>query len=922
LALPLLLICLKSSGAIFLVSTGATWKYLDDGSNQGTAWRATNFNDSAWLSGPAELGFGDMDEATPIRGGYITAYFRHYFTVQNPQDIHALTVGLRRDDGGVVYLNGTSVFASNMRDPPFLYDSLAFPTSSETAFFTNAVNPQILVAGTNVLAVEIHQSAPTSSDLSFDLWLEAGDNVASTVTLTAPPNNSGVRFLYPFSLAVDVSSPEGVMAVDFYADGEFVDSDTEAPYEVQWVPNEFGPLSLIAVGILENGLVITSAPVVVTVVENVAPTASIATPPHGSVFGAGSSVFIGANANDSDGSIVFVRILTNGFPLIELTDPPYNFTWDPPSGNHVLQAMATDNDGASVTSSPVNIFVESTSLYLTIATPANNSTVALSNVIVEASVFDSGGVLAFADFFMDGVKVGSATNAPFKIALASVAAGSHTLFAVAVDNSATSYYSQTVSFFATDPSGSILRGPYLQSCTTTSTIVRWRTDISVKGVVRFGTNAAVLNGMASEPGATTEHAVLVYGLSPNTRYFYSVGDSQRVLVSGSDCFFVTAPALPRPTRIWAIGDFGTGEFNQIAVRDAYFDFTDRRYTDVWLLLGDNAYGGGRDDQYQTAVFDMYSPLLRQTCVWPTIGNHDVGSGPRGYVYTDIFSLPANGEGGGVASGTEFYYSYDYGDIHFVVLDSQWSSRLPGSPMLTWLQEDLDANLKRWTIAYWHHPPYTRGTHDSEQEYQLIEMRENVLPILEAYNVDLVLTGHSHVYERSFLLNGHYGYMTTLTASMVLDGGSGRTNETGAYRKSFEPNQGTVYAVVGCSGQIGGGSLDHPANFISLGGVGGSLVVDVDGDRLDAKFLSSSENIVDTFTMIKSLHGPPLTIMRTSTEVAVSWPVTTDTYVLEMTANLSPPVSWSIVTNAVQQEGSRRIVHVPSIDARQYFRLRK
>ena len=250
---------------------------------------------------------------------------------------------------------------------------------------------------------------------------------------------------------------------------------------------------------------------------------------------------------------MFVRILTNGFPLIELTDPPYNFTWEnPPSGNHVLQAMATDNDGASVTSSPVNIFVESTSLYLTITTPANNSTVALSNVIVEASVFDSGGVLAFVDFFMDGVKVGSATNAPFKIALASVAPGSHTLFAVALDNSATSYYSQTVSFFGADLSGSILRGPYLQSCTTTSTIVRWRTDISVNGVVRFGTNAAVLNGMASEPGATTEHAVLVYGLSPNTRYFYSVGNSQRVAAHRSltflDTFACLATSLHSVTR--------------------------------------------------------------------------------------------------------------------------------------------------------------------------------------------------------------------------------------------------------------------------------------------------------------------------------------------------------------------------------------
>jgi 3',5'-cyclic AMP phosphodiesterase CpdA len=98
-------------------------------------------------------------------------------------------------------------------------------------------------------------------------------------------------------------------------------------------------------------------------------------------------------------------------------------------------------------------------------------------------------------------------------------------------------------------------------------------------------------------------------------------------------------------------------------------------------------------------------------------------------------------------------------------------------MLTWLENDLAATDKQWIIAYWHHPPYSKGSHDSDLETWSIEMRTNVLPILEAHGVDLVLTGHSHSYERSYLLNGHYGSSTTLTSGMVLDAGDGPRTET-------------------------------------------------------------------------------------------------------------------------------------------------
>jgi acid phosphatase type 7 len=161
-------------------------------------------------------------------------------------------------------------------------------------------------------------------------------------------------------------------------------------------------------------------------------------------------------------------------------------------------------------------------------------------------------------------------------------------------------------------------------------------------------------------------------------------------------------------------------------------------------------------------------------------------------------LPRNGQAGGVASGTEAYYAFDYANVHFIVLDSMDSSRAPGDPMLTWLHDDLAATGQEWVIAIWHHPPYSKGSHNSDNAAdsggRMIDMRETVLPILEAGGVDVVLTGHSHNYERSYLLDGAYGYGTSpnfatpsfntlLADGRILDAGDGNPSGNGAYQKN-------------------------------------------------------------------------------------------------------------------------------------------
>jgi hypothetical protein len=586
-----------------LVAADDTWRYLDDGSDQGTAWRAPAFADAGWKSGPAQLGYGDGDEQTVVGFGpdaankFATTYFRRTFTATGVAAFVRVDLRLMVDDGAVVYLNGTEIARPNMPAGPVTATTLASTpvgTTGEAAWAETAVPLGLLVEGTNVLAVEVHQATPASTDLSFDLELL--------------------------------------------------------------------------------------------------------------------------------GSTTAVRVT---------------------------------------------------------------------------------------------------------------------------------------------------RGPYLQRGTPTGVVVRWRTSAPTDAAVHWGTSPGALDQVATDPAVGTEHAVAVEGLAPATRYTYSVGTTAGPLV-GDDAThqLVTAPVAGRPaaTRIWVVGDSGTADVNALAVRNAYEAFTATRPADLWLMLGDNAYPSGTDAQYQAAVFDVYPRELRTTVLWPTFGNHDAlsafsatQSGP----YYDIFTMPTEAEAGGLRSGTEAYYAFDWANIHFICLDSHESDRSPGGAMLTWLRADLEMvttlaeGRPDWIIAFWHHPPYSKGSHDSDVEDRLVQMRQNVLPILEEFGVDLVLAGHSHAYERSMLLDGHYGLSTTLTAAMILDPGNGRADGTGIYRKASPAptgHEGAVYAVAGSSGQASGGALNHPAMVLSLSELG-SLLLDVDDSVLSATFLRSDGAIRDTFTIAKGLCPP-------------------------------------------------------------------
>ncbi len=421
----------------------------------------------------------------------------------------------------------------------------------------------------------------------------------------------------------------------------------------------------------------------------------------------------------------------------------------------------------------------------------------------------------------------------------------------------------------------VTRGPYLQVPTPTSMTVRWRTDVPTSSRVSYGAAPGALSVAVDDPTPTTEHIVtvgIVDPLTPDTDYYYAVGSVGGALVGDdADHVFHTnpTPGPARPFRIFATGDGGylnspsnpTLSANAVLVRDAYYAFAAGTPTDLFMPLGDNAYLTGTDIEHQRALFDGFADLLRATPVLPIYGNHEefgsdtlTQSGP----FFDIFSMPTAAQAGGVASGSKTYFSFDYANAHIIVLDSERARPADSPAMMTWLAADLAAANADWTIAFWHRPPYSRGLfHDSDVEAEEKWMRENVLPVLEDYGVDAVFSGHSHSYERSYLLDGHYGLASTFTAAFVKDSGNGDPQGDGAYRKITLGNgahEGAVYVVAGSSSEVRPATLNHPAHTVNLLEYG-SVVIDVDGDALTSRFLSKDGNVIDRFQIVKGEQCP-------------------------------------------------------------------
>ena len=202
LLLVLSLFISSLSAQTTLIAYGSDWRYLDNGSNQGTAWRAVSFNDASWRTGNAELGYGDGDETTVVRYGtfsfykYVTTYFRKVISITDASLYSGFSLSIKRDDGAVVYINGTERYRTNMPTGTVSYSTLASSDAADDGETPQTISlpAGVLVSGSNVIAVEIHQRSRSNADISFDLQLTAnagaGDLVPPVATTYSPADNA------------------------------------------------------------------------------------------------------------------------------------------------------------------------------------------------------------------------------------------------------------------------------------------------------------------------------------------------------------------------------------------------------------------------------------------------------------------------------------------------------------------------------------------------------------------------------------------------------------------------------------------------------------------------------------------------------------------------------------------------------------
>ena len=264
-----------------LIEEGSVWKYLDDGTDPGVDWIQHGFDDSGWNEGPAELGYGENDEATLVRFGpdpnekFITTWFRKTFQVGDAAQVKNLSLRLLRDDGAMVHINGREALRVNLPDGEVDFQTRA-SSSGDYNIETWPLEAGLLKTGANEIAVEVHQSRPDSSDISFELGLIAEldlpENSGPFVTLELPAPGLLVANGAPLALAADAFDLDGrIERVEFLANGQVIETVRAEPFQASWHPLADGDFSLVAVAWDDAGGLASSPPVTVTVSSGTAP---------------------------------------------------------------------------------------------------------------------------------------------------------------------------------------------------------------------------------------------------------------------------------------------------------------------------------------------------------------------------------------------------------------------------------------------------------------------------------------------------------------------------------------------------------------------------------------------------------------------------------------------------------------------------
>ena len=276
----------------------------------------------------------------------------------------------------------------------------------------------------------------------------------------------------------------------------------------------------------------------------------------------------------------------------------------------------------------------------------------------------------------------------------------------------------------------LIKGPYLQSVTTESIVIMWETSEPSDSRVDYGLTPEYTDWIR-DPTATELHEVILTGLKRDTRYHYRVRSGrQEEAVSSEDSTFETAVGPETAFRFVVYGDTRSNPKEHAAVVGGIVASSPRFvvHTGDFVARGKEYWG------WQTEFFNPAAALMRNTTLFPCLGNHEQNA--DWYYY--FFRTPAGG-----GDYDEQWYSFDYGNCHFAIVDSDVNFS-PGSDQYSWLEKDLQSSSAEWMFVVHHHPAYSSGPHGGHKKVQ-----EHLVALYEAYGVDIVFSGHDHIYERSY-----------------------------------------------------------------------------------------------------------------------------------------------------------------------------
>lgn len=343
-----------------------------------------------------------------------------------------------------------------------------------------------------------------------------------------------------------------------------------------------------------------------------------------------------------------------------------------------------------------------------------------------------------------------------------------------------------------------LKGPYLQNPLMDGMTIMWESDQPGSGEVRYG-ETEKLGESAAEYHKTKIHQVMLSGLKPQTRYYYQVvtNDMKSEIHS-----FSTAVEKDSPFSFIAYGDNKNGPFNHEKVANLALS----KEPNFGIHNGDLVDRGGVYLQWEKLFFNPIGHLISHVPLYTVIGNHEDNSDH----YFSFFCPPCD---------TLAYYSFDYGNAHFIVLNSEDDILIDSPDQVNWLISDLKSNQDAtWKFVVFHVPPFTSG--GNYYSGARLDLKELLVPIFQKYNVDMVLSGHDHHYERSFPIGSKHDN-SAITYIVCGNGGTPMRYNS--------PREWTLYSER----------------------VFGFTLLNIEGSKLQFQSISIDDRVIDEFTLDKS-----------------------------------------------------------------------